>query len=215
MRIINMEGKRFGRLVGLSRAGSNHRGAAAWLFRCDCGKTKVIAGKDVRSGGTVSCGCYRDENSGYCNAKYDEKTKALVRVWSGMKRRCLNKNSTAWERYGGRGIKICERWINSLENFAKDMGPRPPGTSLDRINNDGDYCKENCRWATFLQQNNNRQSSRFINFLGKTKTISEWERETGVRAQRITKRLALGWDESRAISQPARTYTRKTIKTGT
>lgn len=106
--------------------------------------------------------------------------------WLRMKTRCGNPNSHNYHNYGGRGIRFCERWL-TFENFLADMGERPEGKYLDRIDNDGDYCVENCRWATTREQSNNRRTNRLVTFQDRTQTITQWERELGVSRQLIAK----------------------------
>lgn len=122
------------------------------------------------------------------------------RAWHAMKVRCNNKNAPNYRLYGGRGIRVCESWNGSFETFFSDMGKRPSKYhQLDRIDNDGDYKPENCRWATATQQANNRRSNRLLTVRGKTKTVAEWSREVGVEADTIRKRLASGMSDEEAI----------------
>ena len=119
-------------------------------------------------------------------------------TWRAMKERCLSKNNKEYKRYGGRGITICEEWLTFI-NFYKDMGERPEGKTLDRINNNGNYCKENCRWATIEEQCNNRRSSRFIFYQGKRQTLTQWERELKLNSNIISRRLNRGWSIEAAL----------------
>lgn len=138
-----------------------------WLCRCKCGKIKTIAASALVSGETISCGCYKSERMADMNItnnpsekKYEGITNYTkvydipeYRVWQAMKTRCSNENINSYDRYGGRGIKVCDRWLNSFENFYRDMGSRPGESySIDRINNDGNYEPGNCRWATAAEQ---------------------------------------------------------------
>lgn len=119
------------------------------------------------------------------------KQDATYRSWVRMKTRCFNKNDEHYPRYGGRGITICDRWRTFL-NFLDDMGPRLPGTSIGRINNDGQYCPENCRWETAKEQASNRRTNRFITYRGETLTMAQWARRIGRPRQTIRNRLERG-----------------------
>ena len=118
----------------------------------------------------------------------------LYRLWLGMKSRCLNVNNKSYPRYGGRGIKVCERWM-TFANFVEDMGERPPGTSLDRINNDGNYELSNCRWATVYEQSQNRSTNRNLTVNGETYCLSEWSRRTGINPSTIKRRKRAGYTD--------------------
>jgi hypothetical protein len=143
--------------------------------------------------------------------KIDGKATPEYRSWMGMRGRCYNPGNTKWERYGGRGIEVCERW-NSFENFLADMGLRPPGTSIDRINNDGDYEPGNCRWATHSVQARNRSATSAtsgwsrgggqIVVNGVSKTATQWARQVGINPKTIMRRITSGWAPEVAISKP-------------
>lgn len=167
---VEMTGQRFGRLVVLRRDGSL-RERAAWLCRCDCGAVKTLAGSHLRKGGTVSCGCFRREGSAARSASWIAAGNAATRrhgmsgspswnSWKCMRDRCANPKAKDWPRYGGRGICVCARWQgrDGFVNFLADMGTRPAGMTLDRIDNDGNYEPSNCRWATPKQQRANQSS---------------------------------------------------------
>lgn len=161
-KVIDLTGKRFESLLVLSPANRKGRGHMYWECQCDCGKRKTIDGYNLRQGFSRSCGCRRKEfvdknrspnGEGSLRIKYG----AEYAPWRMMKQRCYNSNHTYYHHYGGRGITVCFEWINSFQAFLKDMGTRPEGTSLDRINNDGNYEPGNCRWSTPKEQANNQR----------------------------------------------------------
>lgn len=117
-----------------------------------------------------------------------------------MRRRCNNPRDADYESYGGRGISVCERWKNDFWAFVEDMGERPGGCSLDRVNNDGNYSPENCRWATPLEQSNNTRSAILVTYEGKTQSISAWAREKGLSIQTLAGRLRKGWSIEKAFT---------------
>lgn len=126
-------------------------------------------------------------------------------IWMNLRARCNNPNTTHYDRYGGRGIRVCQRWTDDFMNFLSDMGRRPSRShSIDRIDNDGDYEPSNCRWATRSEQSRNRRSSRFIEFGGKTQTLADWADEKGMHQKTLHNRLRKGWTIERALTQPLR-----------
>jgi hypothetical protein len=135
------------------------------------------------------------------------------RAWQGMRLRCTDPEHKAYPRYGGRGIKVCDRWLESVENFIADMGPKPtPAHELDRFpNNDGNYEPGNCRWATRSENCRNRRSSRFIESAGERLTLAEWAARTGLRADLISERVERGWTPEAALSTPARRISPKGV----
>lgn len=164
MRVIDETGNRYGRLTVIERS-SSVRGAAAWLCQCDCGNTTVVIGTLLRKeDGTRSCGCLSVEhlvamNSTHGHASSLNGYSPTYMSWLAMRDRCYRPTTRSYEHYGGRGIRVCDRWRNSFENFLADMGERPEGMTLDRIDSDGDYTPGNCRWADSITQRANQRSA--------------------------------------------------------
>lgn len=178
-------------------------------YLCECGAIKKILQANVTSGKVKSCGCLNKEVSGVrCRdlmSTHKRSNSPIYWSWQQMKRRCLNKNCHAYPAYGGRGIKVCDRWMNSFENFLEDMGERPKDKSLDRIDNDGNYEPGNCRWATKSQQNRNMRKCMKIEFKGQTKDAYEWGELYGLDGETILKRIkAGGWSIEKALTTPHR-----------
>lgn len=155
---IDLVGRKFGRLTVVALVGFRERDSKLiWSCDCECGERVDVVGAQLRRGQTQSCGCLMIERTRAVNTTHGCKGTRIYRIWHGMLDRVRNKNCKDYHRYGGRGIRVCERWL-SFENFLADMGyPPSESHSIDRENNDGDYCRENCRWATAKQQANNRR----------------------------------------------------------
>jgi hypothetical protein len=156
--------RRFGRLIVIAFAGVNQWHDSRWKCQCDCGEVAVVVGYDLQRGHTKSCGCYQrdrtSEESQTHGNTLGHKPSKEYRAWANMKTRCLNENQSSFRCYGGRGIKVCERWLHSFENFLADVGRAPRWGcewSIDRINNDGNYEPGNVRWGTPEQQQKNKR----------------------------------------------------------
>lgn len=145
-----------------------------------------------------------DSTGRHATFKHGMTRTTIYRLWNSMRQRCYNPSAFGYSRYGGRGIKVCERW-QSFENFFDDMSPRPsPQHSLDRIDNDGDYCPENCRWATNKQQSRNMKTNVLLTVNDKTLCVTEWAELTGISRKTIYERLNRGWSADRAVSAPVK-----------
>jgi len=200
----DLEGLRFERLEVLGFVGVQWRNAV-WLCRCDCGTERAVKSSQLVQGKTKSCGCFKDENTskrfkthGQAYAIQHDQT-AVYNAWCNMKTRCLNENRETYNRYGGRGIQICDRWLNSFEAFYADMGNPPAGHSLDRKDNDGNYCPENCKWSTSKQQTNNTSRCRFVTIDGIKMTAMQASERYGVSQFTIYGRMNRGLCDSEAV----------------
>ena len=159
MKFIDLTGQRFGRLVVERRIDNDKNGGTRWVCTCDCGKVSVCLFNNIREGRSKSCGCLNKEVAAKTHTTHGmSRTREYV-TWRSMKTRCENTNSTRYEYYGGRGITICKEWLDSFEAFYRDMGDKPKGMSIDRIDVNGDYTPRNCRWATQSEQCLNQRRS--------------------------------------------------------
>lgn len=165
---IDLSGKRAGRLLVQSRDGSTSDGRAKWLCRCDCGNEVSVDGRNLRQGLTTSCGCFHKEVLRERNLSHGMSSSSTYGSYHAMKNRCLNENQEAFPRYGGAGVHICSRWLDSFENFLADMGEKPSDDhTLDRFPNvNGGYEPGNCRWATRAEQNRNKRGQVAVKILG-------------------------------------------------
>lgn len=191
--VKDMTGQTFGFLHVIRRNG-NYRNTtrAAWLCRCQCGNETTVAGDNLRLGKSKSCGCQLGGK-----VTHGKTGTSIFHRWTHMIQRCTNPKNKAWKHYGGRGIRVCERWL-TFENFLEDMGEPPEDLSIDRINNDGNYEPGNCRWATWSQQTRN-QRQRTMKKYATSKgpmTIYEIMEETGLTHPAVSYRIKVGYSPS-------------------
>lgn len=198
---INMIGMRFGRLFVVAESGRRKVGGQMKRIvecRCDCGATVVAISAQLRNGNTKSCGCLNRD----AVTKHGDYKSPVYKVWHAMIERCRNPRNEAWKDYGGRGISVCERW-REYANFRADMGARPIGGTLERVDVNAGYSPENCRWATQRDQANNRRNNRLVTIDGVTKTAAEWARAAGLSKSCVLYRLGAGWPAWEAVSLPS------------
>lgn len=200
---LKLLGTRFGRLVVINRNGSKD-GKSTWQCICDCGKQTIVKGVYLTRGATQSCGCFRGEN----HRTHGKSHSPEYGSWSSMHTRCYNNKHQQWHNYGGRGIKVCSKW-RKFENFLEDMGKRPPGHSLDRIDTNGGYNKLNCRWATPKEQMANSRKAVLLEIKGEKIPLRETARRYKIPRSTLKQRLGKGWSIHRAISQPIRPKNRR------
>jgi len=169
--------------------GAIHR----WLCRCDCGTERAVLAASLTAGKSQSCGCLRSEQIGSRSVTHGMSETTEYRIWRSMRTRCTNPNANSYPLYGGRGIRICDQW-ESFDVFLADMGRRPsPGHTLDRVDNDGPYSPENCRWATRSEQSRNTRRVTWVEFQGETFCFTDACRRAGLDRGTVHKRIRLGW----------------------
>lgn len=204
-RFKDIEGQRYGRLVVIGHLGVV-KGNRHWLCQCDCGELRSTQISALKSGKTQSCGCMAREMTSERSVTHGMTMSPEFNVWCSMKKRCNNPSHKSYKDYGGRGIRVCERWLNSFENFLSDVGERPsPKHSLDRFpDQNGNYEPDNVRWATIKEQQRNRRSNTLLTFNGVTLTIIEWSERTGLSKGCISMRIGYGWSVDKILTKPSK-----------
>lgn len=205
-RLRDYTGETFGRLTVISFSHSSDSGRH-WLCRCSCGATTTAISRNLNSGSTQSCGCIRREQLIARQTTHGAARRGLItpeyRTWYQMKERCLNEQNKDFGHYGGRGIKICERWLgaNGFSNFLLDMGRKPSCQlkTIERRDNDRDYEPSNCYWASQMSQTQNSRRNRRITCQDRTLILAEWSRETGIPSSTIHGRIKRGWSPEMAL----------------
>jgi len=202
---VEMLGKKYGRLTVLELLPPKSDSDRLLRVRClcDCGNSVVVAASRVRSGVTTSCGCYNKDITSKTHLKHGFANKPWSReysAWVHLRQRCLNANNPRYHDYGGRGITVCDRWKDSFENFLEDMGECPKNkSSLDRIDNDGPYSPENCRWADDTEQANNSRHCKYETFNGVTKSTAQWIRDLGLVTGNVYYKIYRGIPRKEAL----------------
>lgn len=204
MRSIDLTGQRFGMLVVSEFVERNKRGMARWLCLCDCGNEAVKTLGNLRSGHSKSCGCLRSTTTTREKTTHGMYGTPTYKSWSSMITRCNNPANHKYPDYGGRGIKVCERW-HAFESFLADMGERPTGKTIGRIDNDGHYDPSNCQWESGKKQGRNKRNTRLFEHNGITATISEHCERLGINASSVRSRIyTYGWGVDKALTTPIR-----------
>lgn len=216
MRLKEMIGKRFGRLVVVDRIEDHYypsgRHDACYSCVCDCGNHINVLGIHLRSGHTVSCGCFRVETSRATMTTHGKTNTRLHTIWKNMHSRCFNQNNDDYANYGQRGITICDEWkhnFSAFESWANKHG-YTDYLSLDRIDVDGNYEPSNCRWVTQKDQCNNTRSNIYVTMDNKTMTLKQWSELLGLNYGTIASRVGRGWDPIKALTTPVRLVSKHT-----
>lgn len=191
-KLIDLTGQVFSRLVVIKRVENNKHNQVRWLCQCSCGNYITIRSSDLRNKNTKSCGCLYNEVRGTTNFIHGHnrknQTSKTYQSWRNMIQRCASLYGKHYRTYGNRGIKVCNRWLKFI-NFLNDMGDKPEGMSLDRIDNDGNYEPNNCRWATTKEQQRNRHNNRLITINSVTKCLVEWCEDLQLRYGTVLGRI--------------------------
>lgn len=205
MAFKDLTGEVFGRWTVLKQAPYDSTGTR-WYCKCECGVEKSVMQRTLLNGRSTSCGCLSAEARLKANTKHghsghqNKKSSPTYKTWAAMKRRCSDKNHRSRANYYDKGIKVCKRWL-CFKGFLKDMGERPEGHTLDRIDSDKDYKPSNCRWATPQEQARNMKTNHYLEHDGKRMIIVAWAKELGINEGTIRARLSRGWSTERALSK--------------
>lgn len=204
-KFIDLSGKRFGLLVVKRRDGHANKGAW-WECLCDCGNITYLDTRSLTTGHTKSCGCGKANFCRQKATKHNACYSSLYVVWFDMKRRCFDERDPAYKNYGQRGISVCKEWRESFvcfKEWAENNGYRPQLT-LERIDNNGNYHPDNCKWVTMKEQSNNRRNNINITFNGQTKTLKQWSESIGLGYNTLWQRWKAGWDIPTLLQTPQR-----------
>lgn len=204
--IKNLTDQRFGRLVARTLSPERTRKSGAiWICECDCGTVLPVPTVGLSTGNTQSCGCLQRDRASETNQTHKQSATRTYWAWGNMKKRCQGPGNSHYHRYGGRGIRVCDRWATSFENFLADMGEAPPGLSVERKDNNGHYSPENCVWATAEQQGRNKSTNHIIIVDGVAKTLGEWCKQYSLNYSAVINRQKHGWPKERWF-EPARVW---------
>ncbi len=201
---VGLRGLTSGRLVVTALSDRVYGSSRYWWCLCTCGNRVEVRDSCLTTAKTKSCGCITKEILSARNYKHGMGNTPAAAVWRAMIARCHAPQSRTYHYYGGRGISVCERWRSSFEDFLADMGECPANHQLDRIDNNGDYCPENCHWVTCKENQRNRGNNVNLTFRGETKNLAEWAEITGIKYGTLWKRVKDGWNAERVLTTPTR-----------
>jgi hypothetical protein len=202
---VNLIGEKFGKLLVKKESGRNKKGSVLWECLCDCGNITTVSTGALRSSNTTSCGCFRKENASNIFRKHYLKGTTEYCSWQLMKDRCYNENNKTFKYYGGKGIKVCDEWLNSPKQFVSDMGLKPNREyTIDRINCNGNYEPSNCKWASKSEQSRNRSDSIRFTINNVEKSLHDWADIYNIEARVVYKRIWRGWDIMKALTTKKR-----------
>lgn len=189
---IDMMGKRFGKLLVVEQAESSSSGQARWVCKCDCGNTTITLGHSLRSGRTLSCGCTRNEKIANLRKTHGESNTRLFKIWMCIKHRCNRKTASDYNLYGGRGISICDEWLNDYAAFRdwSIANGYSDNLSLDRIDPNGNYEPSNCRWADAYTQAENRRNAHIVEYHGETGALDPMCRKLNINSKTVRTRMS-------------------------
>lgn len=214
-RLIDLTGMRFGRLEVVSRAENCNDGAVRWNCVCDCGNTRIVSGSNLKKGHTTSCGCLRREKA-HEKADHRMSRTRLYSIWRDMKTRCYNVNAPNYKNYGGKGIRVCDEWLEPTKFFdwALESGYSDELT-LERVSLDGNYEPRNCKWITLSEQQRNKTTSRLVEINGQSRCLEEWCEIFNMPYKTVHHRIdCLGWDAEKALTTPIRKHKPYEYKAG-
>lgn len=219
-KLIDLTGQVYERLTVIKRVDDYISPSGSrkvqWLCKCKCGKDVIVTGNNLKNGNSKSCGCYNRELLFKINSIHNASNTRLYHIWTCMKDRCYNPQNKKYKDYGGRGITVCNEWINDFESFsnwAYDNGYVENASrgecTIDRIDVNGDYCKDNCRWVSQKVQTNNKRNNHYITYNGETHTITEWNNILGYKKGVLSRRIFSGWNIDDAFTKPVKSNSKK------
>lgn len=203
-KLIDLTGQRFERLIVLEKAKSDNCGHTRWKCKCDCGNITVVNGCDLKRQKIKSCGCLHKQITKIVamnNKKHGKSKTRLYKIWSGVKSRCYYQKNIEYMNYGGRGIKVCNEWLNkengfmNFYNWAINNGYKE-NLTIDRIDNNGNYEPNNCRWITYIEQENNKRNNTLIQYKDKQYTLAQLSRKIGINSATLSWRIKHNWNEN-------------------